>query len=79
MADDFPGSPPPPDGKTMRRWWLLNCLRAMALAIVMFGMVMLVGKLGEPRAMGLYFIALGGLGFFLFPALFARRWRELDK
>lgn len=58
------------------RFWILQALRLFGIVMVVFGIVIIAGRLRLDPAIGYMLFVLGAMEFFLFPALLARWWKK---
>ena len=62
-----------------RRYWQMQGTRLISLAAALLGVVIISGRLLDAPALGYVLLVAGAVGFFLLPALLAKRWREPDE
>lgn len=61
------------------RFWALQAMRLVGLAMVLVGVTIIAGKLPADPEFGYLLMVLGAVGYFFFPILLKRRWRESGK
>lgn len=57
------------------RFWVLNLVRLLGLAMVLMGIAVEYGKLDMPKPAGYILVVLGLFEFFFMPNIVAKRWR----
>jgi hypothetical protein len=72
MIDD-PGQPP---DQAKGRFLVLQMLRLSGVALVMFGLMVLNGKVPIPAVAGYAFILAGVADALVLPAVLARSWKS---
>ena len=58
------------------RWMVINAVRLSGAAMVVVGMLMIVGKIAAPQVVGYAILGVGLLDIFLMPQVLARKWRS---
>ena len=66
----------PAQDKAQGRFMVMQMLRLSGVALVIFGLVIVNGKLGLPAIVGYVLIVAGVVDSFVMPALLARRWKS---
>lgn len=64
------------DDKARGRFMVLQMLRLSGVALVVFGLAVVNGKLGLPAIIGYALIVGGMIDSFVMPAVLARRWKS---
>ena len=67
------------DDLARTRFLFLNLIRLGSLALALFGLSIVAGKLGLPQWVGVVVTVLGVGEFFLLPMLLAKRWKSPDQ
>ena len=67
------------DDLARTRFIFLNLIRLGSLALVLFGLTILSGKLSLPQWIGAVLAFLGIGEFFFLPWLLAKRWKSPDQ
>lgn len=63
------------DAAARNRWLVINLLRLVGVAMVILGILIVRGRIGQPDAVGFVLLALGLADIFFVPTLLARKWR----
>ena len=58
------------------RWMVINAVRASGVAMVVVGMMMIVGRIPAPQVVGYVILGVGLIDIFLIPQVLARKWRS---
>ena len=66
------------EARAARRFWALQLIRVIGLALVLFGVVLLSGDASGETYEGPVLMALGAFVFFIGPRFLARRWKSPD-
>ena len=80
MADDpaNDGDRAAQDARAARRFWALQLIRVIGLALVLFGVVLFSRDTAGEAYEGPVLMALGAFVFFIGPRFLARRWKSPD-
>jgi hypothetical protein len=68
-------TPTPPTAQERNRFFVLNAMRLSGVAFVLFGILVLNGKVGLAPGAGWVFLVVGLLDVFVVPQVLARKWR----
>ena len=59
------------------RYWMLQLMRLGGVLLVLGGVLILAGRLGEaPPLLGYGLVVLGAFEFFFLPRMLAKRWKS---
>jgi len=68
-------TPTPPTDQERTRFFMLNAVRLMGVAMVIVGLLILRGAIDLPEVVGWSFVPLGLIDVFVIPKVLARKWR----
>lgn len=77
MRPDLSGAPEPTKVEK-QRFMAIQLMRLTGLALTVLGVAITGGMIDLPGPVGLVFVAIGVVDFFVMPKVLARRWRTPD-
>lgn len=64
------------DRLAAQRFWVMQALRLSGMALVIFGAMILGGRIAQSEAVGAALLAVGVVDFFVIPLVLAHRWKS---
>ena len=67
---------PVSDDEVRKRWVVISAVRLSGAAMVVVGLMMIVGRIEAPPLVGYVILGVGLMDIFVIPLVLARKWRS---